>query len=144
MDTLNYIVANLGYSLVSILILITSLVIIILVQILHNRNSDKQMTNISNEISKLLKKIEIQGAHSNQFNNHFEVMQSKVKNLEEIVELTSRDISSMADGITGEVGIGKAIEMARKGASISDIKNIVNLTDEQTELIVKFHGKNTV
>ena len=46
----------------------------------------------------------------------------------------------MAEGITGEVGVGKAIELARRGATVEEILQSSNLQKDQAELIVKFHG----
>ena len=46
----------------------------------------------------------------------------------------------MAEGITGEVGVGKAIELARRGATVEEILETSNLKKDQAELIVKFHG----
>ena len=68
------------------------------------------------------------------------MLDRKLKNLEEITSVTNRDISAMAEGITGEVGVGKAIELARQGATVEEILQNSNLKRDQAELIVKFHG----
>jgi hypothetical protein len=75
-----------------------------------------------------------------QFNDHFNVINNKLKSLEDITTVTSRDISAMAEGINGEVGVGKAIELARSGADVDEILENSNLNKDQAELIRKFHG----
>ena len=54
--------------------------------------------------------------------------------------MVNRDIATMTESINGEVGISKAIEMARQGSNSEEISNQTNLSLEQAELIFKFHG----
>ena len=55
--------------------------------------------------------------------------------------MVNRDISNMTESINGEVGISKAIELARQGSTVEEISNKTNLSLEQAELIHKFHSE---
>ena len=126
----------------ALLLLITGLLIIFLFQLFKNKKIIDISENIEKNLFNVSKLIEIQNSQSVQVNNNFDIIQKKVKDLEEIVEMTNREISVMSEGIKEEVGVSKAIEMARKGASLEEIKKNVSLSEDQAKLILKFHGKD--
>ena len=125
---------------VKILVLVISISLILLVLLIINRHLEKSISKIQENLAEIKKQSEVQGTYLSQFNDHFSLIDSKLKNITEITSLTGRDISSMAEGITGEVGVGKAIELARQGATSEEILKSSNLRKDQAELIVKFHG----
>ena len=125
---------------VKILILLISIALILLILLITNRHLEKSIAKIQDDISEIKKNSEVQGTYLSQFNDHFSLVDSKLKNITDITSITGRDISSMAEGITGEVGVGKAIELARQGATSEEIQKSCNLRKDQAELIVKFHG----
>ena len=125
---------------VKILVLVISISLIFLVLLIINRHLEKSISKIQENLAEIKKQSEVQGTYLSQFNDHFSLIDSKLKNITEITSLTGRDISSMAEGITGEVGVGKAIELARQGATSEEILKSSNLRKDQAELIVKFHG----
>ena len=125
---------------VKILILVISISLILLILLISNRHLEKSISKIQEDLSEIKKHTEVQGTYLSQFNDHFSLVDNKLKNIIEITSLTGRDISSMAEGITGEVGVGKAIELARQGATSEEILKNSNLRKDQAELIVKFHG----
>ena len=125
---------------VKILILLISIALILLILLITNRHLEKSIAKIQDDISEIKKHSEVQGTYLSQFNDHFSLVDSKLKNITDITSITGRDISSMAEGITGEVGVGKAIELARQGATPEEIQKSCNLREDQAELIVKFHG----
>ena len=51
------------------------------------------------------------------------------------------DILRLNDDVRGEVGTSKAIEMARKGASVEAIIKATKLSAGDVDAIVRFHGK---
>ena len=126
--------------LIEILILVGSLLILALIQLISNKQTKKSADKILTELSQIKKQSELHNTYFSQFNDHFNVIDSKLKKLDETTAITSRDISSMAEGITAEVGVGKAIELARSGANVEEILENSNLNKDQAELIVKFHG----
>ena len=125
---------------VKILVLVISISLIFLVLLIINRHLEKSISKIQENLAEIKKQSEVQGTYLSQFNDHFSLIDSKLKNITEITSLTGRDISSIAEGITGEVGVGKAIELARQGATSEEILKSSNLRKDQAELIVKFHG----
>ena len=127
-------------TIIEILILLVSISIVLLIQLLSNKQTEKSVERIVSDLSQIQKQSEVHSNYLSQFNDHFGVINTRLKKLEEITAITSRDISSMAEGITGEVGVGKAIELARSGASVDEILENSNLNKDQAELIVKFHG----
>ncbi len=141
MEDINFIEPDIFLVAGTLIILFLSILVIFLYQLLQNSKNLKQITNIKKDIFNVSKLIEIQNSQSSQVNSNFDIIQKKVKDLEDIVEMTNREISIMSEGISGEVGVNKAIELARKGASLEELKRNVNLSDEQTKLIIKFHGK---
>ena len=125
---------------VKILILVITISLVLLILLLINRRLEKSISKIQEDLSEIKKHYEVQGTYLSQFNDHFSLIDSKLKNITEITSTTGRDISSMAEGITGEVGVGKAIELARQGATPEEILKNSTLRKDQAELIVKFHG----
>lgn len=128
-------------AIIEILILVFSLVIVFIIQLINNKQIAKSIAGIRIDLSQLKKQSEVQSLYFSQFNDHFSMIDGKLKKLEEVTAITSRDISSMSEGITGEVGVGKAIELARSGADVEKILENSNLNKDQAELIVKFHGR---
>lgn len=128
-------------AIIEILILVFSLVIVFIIQLINNNQIAKSIAGIRIDLSQLKKQSEVQSLYFSQFNDHFSMIDGKLKKLEEVTAITSRDISSMSEGITGEVGVGKAIELARSGADVEKILENSNLNKDQAELIVKFHGR---
>lgn len=129
-------------EIIKLVILSLSIIIILFIFILANRHHEKSLKKIDDAVSEIQKYSEVQNTYLSQFNDHFGVLDRKLKSLEDITSMTNRDISTMAEGITGEVGVGKAIELARQGASVEEILENSNLKRDQAELIIKFHGKS--
>ena len=127
-------------EMISLILLVSGLIIILLIMFLNNRQFDRSIRKLQSDIAQIKKFTEVQSTYLSQFNDHFTLTDRKLKNLEEITSMTSRDISAMAEGITGEVGIGKAIELARRGATVDELIESCNIQKDQAELIVKFHG----
>ena len=140
MDNIINLETLLNTELIKTLLLSLSVIIIFIVFMLGNRNNEKSIQKLNEAVAEIRKYSEIQNTYLSQFNDHFGVLDRKLKNLEEITSVTNRDISAMAEGITGEVGVGKAIELARQGATVEEILQNSNLKRDQAELIVKFHG----
>lgn len=58
-----------------------------------------------------------------------------------IMEALHRDVNRLADGVRGEVGMSKAIELARAGATKEAIADETGISIAEAEAIVTFHGK---
>ena len=51
-----------------------------------------------------------------------------------------RDVVRLADDVRGEVGMSRAIELARGGASKQEVADATGLSLQEAEAIVTFHG----
>ena len=58
-----------------------------------------------------------------------------------VLESLRRDSSRLADDVRGEVGMSRAIELARAGADREAVADATGLSLEEAEAIVTFHGK---
>ena len=61
-----------------------------------------------------------------------------------IMEALHRDVNRLADGVRGEVGMSKAIELARAGATKEAVADGTGISLTEAEAIVTFHGKKKV
>jgi hypothetical protein len=57
------------------------------------------------------------------------------------IDAMRREMGHLSDDVRGEVGTSRAIEMARSGASKTDIAAKTGLPIEEAEALVTFHGK---
>ena len=58
-----------------------------------------------------------------------------------VLESLRRDSSRLADDVRGEVGMSRAIELARAGADREAVADATGLSLEEAEAIVTFHGR---
>jgi hypothetical protein len=92
------------------------------------------------------------------FNEHDQLLELQAKGGREIVDASEhvveamndsrtsldalrRDVVRLADDVRGEVGMSRAIEMARGGASKQAVADATGLSVEEAEAIVTFHGR---
>lgn len=71
------------------------------------------------------------------FTDHKKVIEDYKYTLEKI----DLEIARLADSSSGESKITMAIQMANQGKTISEISEATNLSSEEVEPIIKFHGK---
>lgn len=140
MEKLEQISAVMSIDQFSIILLLLTVVIIILIQFFQYKNLEKEFEKIQFNLDSIIQKLEIQSAIAKQSSDNFNSIQEQINNLDEVVTMVNRDIATMTESINGEVGISKAIEMARQGSNSEEISNQTNLSLEQAELIFKFHG----
>ena len=57
------------------------------------------------------------------------------------LEALRRDVVRLADDVRGEVGMSRAIELARGGATKQAVADATGLSLEEAEAIVTFHGR---
>ena len=92
------------------------------------------------------------------FHEHDQLLELQAKGGREIAEASDRVVESMneskagldalrrdvirlADDVRGEVGMSRAIELARGGASKQAVADATGLSLEEAEAIVTFHGR---
>ena len=62
-------------------------------------------------------------------------------NSKSALEALRRDVVRLADDVRGEVGMSRAIELARGGATKQAVADATGLSLEEAEAIVTFHGR---
>ncbi len=66
-------------------------------------------------------------------------MEGKLQEMEDIAARQQLEITRLADGFNSQSQMTKAIELARGGASASEIMLTTNLPKEEAEAIARFH-----
>ena len=61
------------------------------------------------------------------------------KNTEIFLNEFKTEITRIADGISGQDTMTKAIELARRGANIADIVSSTGISKSEAEALIKFH-----
>ena len=79
--------------------------------------------------------------------NSIDLMNTQVKGLEiqinkieETEERLQRELTRLADGTSSQGQLSKAIELARDGASVSEIMLSTKLPKEEAEAIARYHS----
>ena len=92
------------------------------------------------------------------FHEHNQLLEVQAKGGREIVEASNcvvdamnesrtgldalrRDVVRLSDDVRGEVGMSRAIELARGGASKQEVADATGLSLQEAEAIVTFHGR---
>ena len=140
MEKLEQIITVMSIDQFSIILLLLTIIVIIFIQFYQHKNLEKGLSKIELHLDSIIQKLEIQSAVAKQSSDNFNSIQEQINSLDEVVTMVNRDIANMTESINGEVGISKAIEMARQGSNPEEISNQTNLSLEQAELIFKFHS----
>jgi hypothetical protein len=140
MEELQNLISVISIDQYSVIVLVGSIITIVLIQFFQTRTVENDLKKIIVQLDSVKQKLEIQSTVAKQSSDNFSSIQEQINNLDEVVTMVNRDISTMTESINGEVGISKAIEMARQGSNSEEISASTNLSVEQAELIYKFHG----
>ena len=111
-----------------------------------------QLALLRNRLSSRLSRLE------ERIHEHDQILELQAKSGREIVEASDRvveamnesrigldalrrDVVRLADDVRGEVGMSRAIELARGGATKQTVADATGLSLEEAEAIVTFHGR---
>ena len=111
-----------------------------------------QLALLRNRLSSRLSRLE------ERIHEHDQFLELQAKSGREIVEASDRvveamnesrigldalrrDVVRLADDVRGEVGMSRAIELARGGATKQAVADATGLSLEEAEAIVTFHGR---
>ena len=111
-----------------------------------------QLALLRNRLSSRLSRLE------ERIHEHDQILELQTKSGREIVEASDRvveamnesrigldalrrDVVRLADDVRGEVGMSRAIELARGGATKQAVADATGLSLEEAEAIVTFHGR---
>ena len=132
--------------------LLTPEVILLLLLLLITLGMWLQLALLRTRLSSRLTRLE------EQFHEHDQLLELQAKGGREIAETSEnvveamndsrsslealrRDVVRLADDVRGEVGMSRAIELARGGASKQTVADSTGLSLEEAEAIVTFHGR---
>mgnify|MGYP001378358304 FL=1 len=133
--SLSLFLSNFGYA---GLILLAVIAIILMIN-----NFQKKSLNLLRRLSSTYNDIETVLARMTnsveQINNRVAAMEAKLEEVDEAVSRQQQELTRMADGFHSQSQMSKAIELARSGASASEIMLTTNLPKEEAEAIARFH-----
>ena len=133
--SLSLFLSNFGYA---GLILLAVIAIILMLN-----NFQKKSLNLLRRLSSTYNDIEIVLARMTnsveQINNRLATIEAKLEEIDEAVSRQQQELTRLADGFHSQSQMSKAIEMARGGASASEIMLTTNLPKEEAEAIARFH-----
>ena len=133
--SLSLFLSNFGYA---GLILLAVIAIILMIN-----NFQKKSLNLLRRLSSTYNDIETVLARMTnsveQINSRLASMETKLEEIDEAVSRQQQELTRLADGFHSQSQISKAIELARGGASASEIMLTTNLPKEEAEAIARFH-----
>ena len=133
--SLSLFLSNFGYA---GLILLAVIAIILMIN-----NFQKKSLNLLRRLSSTYNDIETVLARMTnsveQINSRLAAMETKLEEIDEAVSRQQQELTRLADGFHSQSQMSKAIELARSGASASEIMLTTNLPKEEAEAIARFH-----
>jgi chromosome segregation ATPase len=133
--SLSLFLSNFGYA---GLILLAVIAIILMIN-----NFQKKSLNLLRRLSSTYNDIETVLARMTnsveQINSRIAAMETKLEEIDEAVSRQQQEVTRLADGFHSQSQMSKAIELARGGASASEIMLTTNLPKEEAEAIARFH-----
>ena len=133
--SLSLFLSNFGYA---GLILLAVIAIILMIN-----NFQKKSLNLLRRLSSTYNDVETVLARMTnsveQINNRLAAIEAKLEEIDEAVSRQQQELTRLADGFYSQSQMSKAIELARGGASASEIMLTTNLPKEEAEAIARFH-----
>ena len=133
--SLSLFLSNFGYA---GLILLAVIAIILMIN-----NFQKKSLNLLRRLSSTYNDVETVLARMTnsveQINNRLATIEAKLEEIDEAVSRQQQELTRLADGFHSQSQMSKAIELARGGASASEIMLTTNLPKEEAEAIARFH-----
>ena len=132
--------------------LLTPEVILLILLLLITLGMWLQLALLRARLSSRLRRLE------ERFHEHDQLLDVQAKGGREVAEVSERvveatnesraaldslrrDVVRLADDVRGEVGMSRAIELARGGATKQAVADATGLSLEEAEAIVTFHGR---
>ena len=133
--SLSLFLSNFGYA---GFILLAVIAIILMIN-----NFQKKSLNLLRRLSSTYNDVETVLARMTnsveQINNRLAAIEAKLEEIDEAVSRQQQELTRLADGFHSQSQMSKAIELARGGASASEIMLTTNLPKEEAEAIARFH-----
>ena len=128
--------SNFGFAAIIFLLL---LALIFLVNIFQKKtlNILSRLSATYNDIETLLVRIT---NSIDLMNKQVKGLESQISTIEESQERLQRELTRLADGTSAQGQLSQAIELARDGASASEIMLSTKLPKEEAEAIARYHS----
>ena len=113
-----------------------------IIKALSSLEKDHQLRDLLHSVKKLPEsKLQDLIEQFRAFELLFSDQKKAIQDYKYSLEKIDLEIARLADSSSGESKITLAIQMANQGKSISEISEATNLSTEEVEPIIKYHGK---
>ena len=123
-----------------ILLLVITLGMWLQLALLRNRLSSR-LTRLEERFHEHDQLLDLQAKGTRDITNTSEQLVIATNESKTALEALRRDVVRLADDVRGEVGMSRAIELARAGATKEAVADATGLSLEEAEAIVTFHGR---
>lgn len=123
-----------------ILLLVITLGMWLQLALLRNRLSSR-LTRLEERFHEHDQLLDLQAKGTRDITNTSEQLVIATNESKTALEALRRDVVRLADDVRGEVGMSRAIELARGGATKEAVADATGLSLEEAEAIVTFHGR---
>lgn len=120
-----------------LILIVVTIGLVLVAYIVDNKKNKQNLQRIFMLERAIKDLIEEFRAFELTFSDQKKIIQEYKYSLEKI----DLEIARLADSSSGESKITLAIQMANQGKSISEITDATNLSTEEVEPIIKYHGK---
>ena len=123
-----------------ILLLVITLGMWLQLVLLRNRMSSR-LNRLEERFHEHDQLLDLQAKGTRDITDASEQLIAATNDSKTVLELLRRDVVRLADDVRGEVGMSRAIELARAGATKESVADATGLSLEEAEAIVTFHGR---
>ncbi len=101
---------------------------------------EKELVSLRDKVNRLVNRTDDTTSDISSLSSRISNLSGAVSDATTVAEGTKKELSMLAEGINSETVFNEAIDLARKGSSADDIVAQTNLSKDQAETIVRFHG----
>jgi len=123
-----------------ILLLVITLGMWLQLVLLRNRLSSR-LTRLEEQFHEHDQLLDLQAKGTRDMTHASEQLVVATNESKAVLESLRWDVVRLADDVRGEVGMSRAIELARAGATKEAVADATGLSLEEAEAIVTFHGR---
>ena len=123
-----------------ILLLVITLGMWLQLVLLRNRLSSR-LTRLEEQFHEHDQLLDLQAKGTRDMTQASEQLVVATNESKAVLESLRWDVVRLADDVRGEVGMSRAIELARAGATKDAVADATGLSLEEAEAIVTFHGR---
>jgi len=137
-DTFSFFILAITFSLI---VIGFGIIIFLNVLFIRNNNSRSQSTSIEllKSLSELKERVDALGLMFSHIKKDLDDFKINKNSQENLFKEVKSEITRIADGISGQDLMTKAIELARNGANAEEIISETGLSRSDAEALIKFH-----